>query len=144
MTKLKIKSKSMEQTVEEGERFASCLKPGDVVVLSGELGSGKTVFTKGIAKGLGINQWQMVSSPTFVILNVYKGKSDLFHFDFYRLQNKSDLTDIGFYEFMNNDGVTVVEWGEKFKDIFPARTKWVNFKYLNKRGRQITIKSRGE
>lgn len=134
----------MEETVEEGAQFAVGLKPGDVVVLSGELGSGKTVFAKGIAKGLGVNQWRKVNSPTFVIMNIYKGINTLFHFDFYRLINKSDLTDMGFYEFMNGDGITVVEWGEKFKDIFPPRTKWVDFKYINEKERLIIIQNRGK
>lgn len=134
----------MEETVEEGVRFAACLKPGDVVVLSGELGSGKTVFTKGIAKGIGVSQWLRVNSPTFVIMNVYEGSYKLYHFDFYRLNNKADVAGSGFYEFMNGDGITVVEWGEKFKDIFPPRTKWVNFKYINERERLIIIQNRGE
>ncbi len=144
MTKLKIKSTSMKRTIEEGERFAAGLKPGDVVVLSGELGSGKTVFTKGIAKGLNVIEWKNVNSPTFVLLNIYKGKNTLFHFDFYRLVNTSELDVIGFYEFMNGDGITVIEWGEKFKEIFPERTKWINIKYINKNERLITIESRSE
>ncbi len=144
MTKLKIKSTSMKKTIEEGERFAGRLKPGDVVVLSGELGSGKTVFTKGIAKGLNVREWKKVNSPTFVLLNIYKGKNTLFHFDFYRLTNRSELNDIGFYEFMNGDGITVVEWGEKFKDVFPGRTKWIDIKYINAKERLITIKSRSD
>jgi tRNA threonylcarbamoyladenosine biosynthesis protein TsaE len=140
MNKLKIKSNSMESTVEAGEQFAKGLSSGDVVVLTGGLGSGKTTFTKGIAKGLGVKEWRKVASPTFVIMNSYRGKKTLYHFDFYRLNRVSEISDTGFHELVNGDGISVVEWGEKFKDIFPERTKWLTFKYVNERERLIIIK----
>lgn len=144
MTKLKKKSTSMEMTIEEGERFVRGLKSGDIVVLSGELGSGKTTFTKGMAKGLGIKDWAKVCSPTFVIMNSYRGEKVLYHFDFYRLNSPSEIKETGFYEFVNMDGITVVEWGEKFKQVFPEKTIWVHFKYIDENQRLITIQSRGE
>jgi len=132
----------MKETILEGEKLGAHLERGDVVVLSGELGSGKTTFTKGVAKGLGVREWEKVTSPTFVIMNKYEGRVPLYHVDFYRLHDVSELGDIGFFEYLNGDNVTIVEWGEKFKEVFPKSTKWVNFKYINENTREITITER--
>lgn len=104
-------------TVKVGEALGRVLPAGSVVALSGELGAGKTVLTKGIAKGLGIEEEPV--SPTYVIMNVYPGKTPLYHFDLYRVSSAQELEGIGYEEFVYGDGVCVVEWAERMRDAFP-------------------------
>lgn len=109
------------ETIALGERLGALLEPGDVLVLTGDLGAGKTQLTKGIAAGMGIAD--DVTSPTFNILMVYEGAGmPLFHFDLYRLDDADQLEDIGFYDALEGDGPCVIEWGEQFSDeIGPER-----------------------
>ena len=110
-----------EETIALGERLGRLLQPGDVLVLTGDLGAGKTQLTKGIAAGMGITD--DVTSPTFNILMVYEGeRMPLYHFDLYRLDDPDQLEDIGFYDALESDGPCVIEWGEQFSDeIGPER-----------------------
>jgi tRNA threonylcarbamoyladenosine biosynthesis protein TsaE len=104
---------SAEETIELGKRLGALLEPGDVLVLTGDLGAGKTQLTKGIAAGLGVED--DVSSPTFTIEMVYEGDScTLYHFDLYRLEDASELDDTGIFDVLGADGVCVIEWGEQF------------------------------
>ena len=110
-----------QETIALGERLGALLRAGDVLVLTGDLGAGKTQFTKGIAAGMGITD--DVTSPTFNILMVYEGaEAPLYHFDLYRLDDPDQLEDIGFYDALEGDGPCVIEWGEQFSDqIGPDR-----------------------
>ena len=110
-----------DETIDLGERLGRLLQAGDVLVLTGDLGAGKTQLTKGIARGMGISD--DVTSPTFNILMVYEGGSmPLYHFDLYRLDDPNQLEDIGFYDALEGDGPCVIEWGEQFADeIGPER-----------------------
>lgn len=110
-----------DETIDLGERLGRLLQAGDVLVLTGDLGAGKTQLTKGIARGMGISD--DVTSPTFNILMVYEGGSmPLYHFDLYRLDDPDQLEDIGFYDALEGDGPCVIEWGEQFADeIGPER-----------------------
>lgn len=112
---------STEKTIALGERLGALLQPGDVLVLTGDLGAGKTQFTKGIAAGMGTDD--DVTSPTFNILMVYEGaRMPLYHFDLYRLDDPDQLEDIGFYDVLEGDGACVIEWGEQFlEQIGPER-----------------------
>ena len=103
-------SKSAETTFELGREFAQTLKDGDVIALHGGLGAGKTVFTKGIAKGLMIEE--DVVSPTFTLLKEYNGTKKLMHFDLYRIEDEEELEHIGFYEYLGGEGICVIEWPE--------------------------------
>ena len=106
------------ETYEYGHKLAGELKPGQVVALTGDLGTGKTTLTKAIAEGLGING--PISSPTFSIIKEYEsGKMPLYHFDVYRLHGPEDLYDLGFEEYFFGEGVTVVEWADKVKELIP-------------------------
>ena len=109
------------ETIALGTRLGALLQPGDVLVLTGDLGAGKTQLTKGIAAGMGVDD--DVTSPTFNILMVYEGaQMPLYHFDLYRLDDPDQLEDIGFYETLEGDGACVIEWGEQFSDqIGPER-----------------------
>ena len=133
-------SKSVEDTIRVGSEIAMRLKRGDIVALVGELGSGKTVLTKGIAKALNVKNVRYVNSPTFVIIKEYKGKIPLYHFDLYRL-NKSSMIDSETYEeYFYGDGVTVIEWAEKIRRILPKNKIWIKFKIVGRRERIIIFK----
>lgn len=106
---------SPEETEELGERLGRALSPGDVVAFTGDLGAGKTAFTRGIARGLGIGD--RVTSPTFAIVNEYEGgRLPLFHFDMYRLTSSDELFDIGWEDYLARGGVCAVEWSENVED----------------------------
>ena len=108
-------SSSTAETIALGEKCGELLAAGDVLVLTGDLGAGKTQFTKGIARGMGITA--DVTSPTFTIEMVYEGgMMPLYHFDLYRLNDSGQLDDIGLFDAMESDGPTVIEWGEQFAD----------------------------
>ena len=108
-------SSSTAETIALGEKCGELLAAGDVLVLTGDLGAGKTQFTKGIARGMDITA--DVTSPTFTIEMVYEGgMMPLYHFDLYRLNDSSQLDDIGLFDAMESDGPTVIEWGEQFAD----------------------------
>ena len=133
-------SKSVEETMGLGEIFAGGLKRGDCVALVGDLGAGKTVFTKGIAKGLGVKNARYVNSPTFVIIKEYDGKFPLYHFDLYRLDGHSGLDDMNWEEYFYGDGVTVIEWADKIRELLPDSYWEVNLKAVDEKRRDIRIK----
>ncbi|MBQ1840141.1 MAG: tRNA (adenosine(37)-N6)-threonylcarbamoyltransferase complex ATPase subunit type 1 TsaE [Atopobiaceae bacterium] len=115
MSELRFVTASTEETIALGERLGKELRAGDVLVLTGDLGAGKTQLTKGIAAGMGVVD--DVTSPTFNILMVYEGEQmPLYHFDLYRLDDPDQLEDIGFYDALEGDGPCVIEWGEQFSD----------------------------
>ena len=106
---------SQEETIALGARLGALLEPGDVLILTGDLGAGKTQLTKGIADAMGVAD--DVTSPTFTIQMVYAGKCcDLNHFDLYRIESADQLEDTGLYDVLGADGVCVIEWGEQFAD----------------------------
>lgn len=115
--KLIITSESPGQTLKIGEVVGKSLEPGSIIRLKGELGAGKTVFVKGLARGLGVEEEPC--SPTFVILNCYEGSLPLYHFDLYRLSEADELSAIGYEEFFFGGGVTAVEWADRVPGVFP-------------------------
>ena len=118
---LRIISHSPEETRALGEKLAARLAPGDVVILEGELGAGKSELARGIAKGLGVQE--TVTSPSFTILNVYEsGRCPLYHFDWYRLESAEELFELGLEEYLGGDGIAVVEWAEKCPEALPEKT----------------------
>ena len=135
-------SKSIEETIKIGEKLARRLKPGDVVALIGDLGAGKTVFTKGIAKGLGVKKVMYVNSPTFVIIKEYKAGIPLYHFDLYRLDHSSVIDAENFEEYFYGRGVTVIEWADKIRKLLPKRYVEVRLAVAGEGRRKITIRKR--
>jgi tRNA threonylcarbamoyladenosine biosynthesis protein TsaE len=136
---LKKISKSVDETIKIGAKFAKGLKRGDCVALIGDLGAGKTVFTKGIARGLGVKNARYVNSPTFVIIKEYEGRFPLYHFDLYRLDEHSGFDDMNYEEYFYGDGVTVIEWADKIKELLPDRHWRVNLKAIDEKQRDIKI-----
>lgn len=135
-------SKSIEETIGIGQRLAKRLKAGDVVALIGNLGAGKTVLTKGIAKGLGVKNVRYVNSPTFVIIKEYKGRIPLYHFDIYRLNRSSMLDSESYEEYFYGDGVTVIEWADKIRSILPKKHIEVKLSVTGEGRRKIEIRKR--
>jgi len=133
-----IVTNNENETVLEGKKLGRTLRPGAVVALYGELGAGKTAFTRGIAAGLGIGM--NVSSPTFTIVNEYTGDVPLFHFDMYRLESENELFDIGWYDYLERGGICVVEWSEKVPGAFTPDTIVVKIENLGDNCRSIEIK----
>ena len=111
-------TKSAAETRALGEKLAGRLRPGDVLLLEGDLGTGKSELTRGIAKGLGVAE--TVTSPSFTILNVYEsGRCPLYHFDWYRLESSEELYELGMDEYLGGDGIAVVEWPGRCPDAVP-------------------------
>ncbi|MBI4223758.1 MAG: tRNA (adenosine(37)-N6)-threonylcarbamoyltransferase complex ATPase subunit type 1 TsaE [Deltaproteobacteria bacterium] len=133
-----MKSCSEKETMAFAAGMARSIEPGAVLALVGELGSGKTCFVKGLALGLGAPKKVCVSSPTFVLIHEYPGgRLPLYHFDFYRLEKKEEALNLNLEEYWEGKGVSVVEWADKFADVFPKRTKWIYFKFLGENVREI-------
>jgi tRNA threonylcarbamoyladenosine biosynthesis protein TsaE len=130
---------SAKETMAIGEKLAKKLMPGDVVALSGNLGSGKTTFTKGIGRGLGIKDARHINSPTFVLIKEYKGKIPLYHLDLYRLDKVKDVENIAVEEYIYGEGITVIEWADKVRVLLPERCIWVKFKIKGENKREIII-----
>jgi len=134
---------SEKQTFEFAKEFARSLKGGEIIGLVGELGAGKTVFTKGVAAGLGAKK--NITSPTFVLMKVYEVKSrkskikSLCHIDAYRIKSPQDITAIGAEEYFNRpDTVTVIEWADGIKKILPERTRYIKLETVKAKERKIT------
>ena len=136
-------SNSREETVEIGKKLAETLSGGEVVAFRGELGSGKTCFTSGIAEGLGFTG--DVTSPTFALINEYiGGRLSLYHFDMYRIESWDDLYSSGFFEYADMGGVVAVEWSENIENALPDNTVYVDFCKTGDESRKITIFHKGE
>ncbi len=133
-------SKDREETIAFGAKIARRLKRGSVIALKGELGSGKTVFVKGLAKGLGLGDIRYVNSPSFIIVKEYKGRIPLYHFDIYRLDKKASLETIGYDEYFYGDGVTAIEWADKIKGVLPKRYIDISIAIKGEKKREIKVK----
>jgi len=135
---LKIVSHSETQTLTLARKLAPHLRNPEVVVLTGALGSGKTVFVHGLATALGIDE-RLVNSPSFTMVNEYPGPKPLFHFDLYRLRDPSDLTELGWDEYLGREGLFVVEWGEKAGGYLPPRYYQICLTIIGEHERNITV-----
>ena len=128
---------SPEETERLGKALAALLQPGDIIAYRGDLGAGKTAFTRGLAKGLGCQE--QVTSPTYTIVNEYlSGRLPLFHFDMYRLASSDDLWSIGWEDYLDRGGVCAVEWSENVDDAM-ENALWVTLESLGGDDRRITL-----
>ena len=125
---------SREETIKFAKEYGKTLCGGDVVLLDGEMGAGKTVFTKGIALSLGITD--EITSPTYAYLNDYDGR--LYHYDCYRLSSGEDAEALGLTEYFYGKGICVIEWSENIADVLPDKTKRVKIEKIDENTRKIT------
>ena len=138
-----METNSPEETVALGRRVAREVGPGDVLALWGELGSGKTVFTKGLAAGLGLAEPREVTSPTYVLLVVYDGAVPLNHFDAYRLSSPEEFLGLDGGESLCGGAVSVVEWADRVAAVLPDRRVDIRFEVLGGTRRRVEITPRG-
>ena len=137
---------TLSHSVEETEAFAQQLAPslhsGDVLAYRGPMGAGKTAFTRGLARGLGLED--PVSSPTFALVHQYgSGAKALYHFDMYRISSEDDLESTGFYDYDFEDNVAAVEWSENIEEFLPKNTIYITIDRLSELEREITIEDGG-
>lgn len=128
-------SNSLSETIEIAKTYAKTLRGGDVVLLNGEMGAGKTAFTKGVALGLGIKS--EITSPTYAYLNEYDGK--LYHYDCYRLTSGEDAEALGLTDYFYLDGVCIIEWAQNIESALPKKVKIVTIEKINETTRKITL-----
>jgi len=138
---IKVTSQSPTETYELGKAIGTICEGGELIALNGELGTGKTVLTQGIAKGLGIHEY--IHSPTFTIINEYSGPVWLYHVDFYRLQEKDEIDELGLDEYASRKGVLVIEWANKFLERLPSPRMVVSFKTISELQRELRIHTIG-
>ena len=132
-----IITKSVAGTQRFGQELARQLRPGDLICLIGDMGAGKTCLVQGIARGLQVQDY--VNSPTFKIINEYKGKMPVYHFDLYRLDGLRDLSDLGYEEYFYGQGVSLVEWAEKITSFLPKQYLQIELHSINEHTRKIIL-----
>lgn len=137
MPATRLTSTAPEATAAAGERLGERLGPGDVVALYGDLGTGKTCFVQGLVRGLGVAGH--ATSPTFVLVNEYRGRLSVYHVDAYRTSGVSELIDLGLLDLVGGDGVTLIEWADKAEPLLPARTVRVRLEGVGDEPRLLTI-----
>ena len=132
-------SNSPAETEAIGRQFAKELNVGSILALEGELGSGKTQFTKGLVAGL--ESSAPVTSPTFTIIHEYPGgRLPVYHFDFFRLENRESVAQLGLDDYFFGDGISVIEWADRFPESIPNQARWILFEIRSENARMISIK----
>ncbi len=137
----RYETRNENDTRSVASEFSRTLKPGDIVALEGALGAGKTVFVKGITQAFGVRE--RVTSPTFTLINEYRGEHVIYHMDFYRLNTPEEIRDIGVEDYFYNSGICLVEWAEKMGDIYPETAIKVSIRHTGDNSREITIERPG-
>ena len=139
---MKFESYSAEETYALGKKLGEEAKPGAVYCLSGDLGVGKTVFTKGFAVGLGVTD--TVNSPTFTIVQVYQGRMPFYHFDVYRIEEPEEMEEIGYEDYFYGDGACMIEWAELIEELIPADAVKVRISKDLQKGTEYRLITVGE
>ena len=139
-----VVTKSPEETVEFAAELAASLKGGDLIALVGDLGAGKTMFVKGLAKGLGVKDPQYVNSASFVVMKEYRGEKDLYHFDIYRLDSAGFSETVDYEKYFYGGGVTAVEWADRITELLPEEYLEVRVEYGEGDERKLTLRPVGK
>lgn len=134
-----IHTNSAEETMAFGEKLGKMLKQGDVLALFGDLGAGKTTFTKGLARGM--NLTDDIHSPTFTLIHEHPGKIPLYHVDLYRLNSEAEVEMIGIEEYIFGNGVTIIEWADRMKSMLPDYRLDIDFKMQGDTKREMTLEA---
>lgn len=132
-----VETNSPDETRKLGQRIGASLQAGDCLCLTGTLGAGKTLLAQGIAQGMGITE--DVTSPTFTVLQIYHGRLPVYHYDLYRLRQPEELLDIGFDEYSGPNGVTLIEWPDKFPEYMPEHALWIEITLIGEVERKIAL-----
>ncbi len=140
---MKLTTHSLGETQALGKDIGEMLNAGATFALTGDLGSGKTSFVQGLAKGLDVSEKYYVTSPTFTLINEYPGRCRLFHVDLYRIENPYDLEELGLYEILDSSNVTAIEWADRLPDDFTSDYIDMKFKILGDESRIISISAIG-
>jgi len=135
-------SRSPEQTRKLGQRLGELARPGDVVLLVGSLGAGKTCLTQGIAWGLGVLDY--TTSPSFVLMREYQGRLPLYHIDLYRLERVAEVADLGLDDYLYGRGMCVVEWADRALSLMPPEHLLIELTYLSPRRRRLCLEPQGQ
>lgn len=122
-----IISHNEKETQKIGKKIAQMLKKGDIICLEGDLGAGKTFLSKAIAESLGIQE--PITSPTYTIVHEYEGDMPLYHFDVYRIADIDEMFELGFDEYIFGEGICIIEWADKIREIIPSTSIWINILY---------------
>ena len=138
-----LTSQAPRETEQIGSLLGSMLAEGDIIALCGELGTGKTTFVRGIARGMGLEEAE-VASPSFTLVNEYEGPLRLFHIDLYRLEDEKDLIGIDYEEYLKGDGVVVIEWANRIPQAVPHDALWITLRYLGAECREIMLQAQGD
>jgi tRNA threonylcarbamoyladenosine biosynthesis protein TsaE len=129
-------SNNAEETIAAGRKYAESAARGDIFALIGDLGAGKTQFVKGVAAGLGSKA--EVTSPTFVLVHHYEdGRLPVYHFDFYRIESSNAILRLGFDDYIFGDGVSVIEWADRYPELIPKEARWLSFELKGEQSRVI-------
>ncbi|MBC8059335.1 MAG: tRNA (adenosine(37)-N6)-threonylcarbamoyltransferase complex ATPase subunit type 1 TsaE [Clostridiaceae bacterium] len=142
---MKIIAESVEETINIGEKLGALVNSGDIICLIGDLGTGKTHFVKGLAKGLEIKDY--ITSPTFTIVNEYQGRLKLYHFDVYRVDDPDEIHAIGFDEYIFSSAVSIIEWSNFIEELIPEENLTINIVKVPEKGdnyREIELSYEGE
>ena len=136
--RLNITSHNESETIVLAKKLVPLFRPGDLVILKGELGAGKTAFVRGLAEALGLDR-EAVNSPSFTIVNEYPGERPLYHLDLYRINVPTELDEIGWDEYLQRPGLIVVEWGDKAGDYLPSQYYVISFEIIDENTREINV-----
>ncbi|MDY6793265.1 MAG: tRNA (adenosine(37)-N6)-threonylcarbamoyltransferase complex ATPase subunit type 1 TsaE [Thermodesulfobacteriota bacterium] len=140
---MELTTHSLDETQSLGKNMGKMLNSGAIFALTGDLGSGKTSFVQGLAKGLDVSEKYYITSPTFTLINEYPGRYRLFHVDLYRIEHFSDLDELGFYDILASDNVIAIEWADRLLDDFTSDYIDMRFEILADESRMINIAAYG-
>lgn len=141
---MQLVSDSPEQTRDIGEALGRLIENGAVVAMVGELGAGKTVLAQGVARGLDVGPEEYVSSPSFAVVNQYRGRCPIFHIDTYRLSDEAEMVSLGYEDYFDPNGVSVIEWADKVMELLPSKHVLVQIEITGPETRMIDVDLIGE
>ena len=139
-----LHTNSVKETVQVGKWIGKFLQAGDVVALVGELGSGKTHLTQGLAAGVGVGRSSHITSPSFTFIHEYQGRIPFFHIDLFRLTTEEEAEDLGLEEYLGRGGLTAIEWADRIPTLLPEGLLWITLGYRGEHARSIEILGKGD
>jgi tRNA threonylcarbamoyladenosine biosynthesis protein TsaE len=139
-----LHSRNTQETIQIGKLLGKRLLSGDVIALVGELGTGKTHFIKGLTRGAGVKRSSVVSSPSFTLIQEYKGRVPFYHIDLYRLETEKEAEDLGLEEYLEGGGISAIEWADRIPSLLPKEILWIQIRYTGKHARSVEISPKGD